>query len=681
MVRPNLASPAGFLLAASLAAATVSAQQRQSRPIDPANLDTSCSACRDFFTYANGGWVKRSPIPGDQPAWSSFHELQEQNFAALRELLDEAARGADQARDPNQRKLGIFYSTCMDSAAVERAGLAPLAEDLGRIAAVRSPAEIQRQLARLHRYQVAAGFLFHSTPDARRSERTIAEIYQSGLGLPDRDYYLKPDSGSALIRAQYVDHVGRMLRLAGEDSAAAARAAERVMALETSLAHASMALEAQRDPEAVYHLTSFADLKRFAPRFGWDAYFKELGVSPPSEINVAQPDFLRVVDSLIAALPARDWRDYLRWQLVAAAAPSLSSGFVNERFRFNGTVLQGIREQRPRWKRCLQLTDNLIGDLLAQAYVRKHFSPEAKARALEMVRNIQAEFRHRLGALTWMGEATKAKAYRKLDAIVNRIGYPDKWLDYSALEVKGEPFMANVKRASAFAGRRDLAKVGRPTDRAEWGMTPPTVNASYNASHNAITFPAGILQPPFFDPGADDAVNYGGMGAVIGHEITHGFDDQGRQFDADGNLSGWWDSTDNREFATRAEVMEQQAGDYVAIDTLKVNGKLTLGENIADLGGLLIAYGAYRRSLAGKPEPAPIDGLSGDQRFFLGWAQIWRSSFRPELARMLVTVDPHGPNAFRVNGPLGNMPEFARAFDCRSGDPMARNEQERVQIW
>jgi putative endopeptidase len=671
MSRPTLSRPA-LLLAAALIA-TPAAAQRQTVPIDTANLDTSCSACQDFFKYANGGWIGRSRIPGDQPGWSSAHELQEHNFTALRTLLEEEAKGTS--------KLGTFYGSCMDSTAVERAGLKPIAAELGRIAAVRTPAEIQRQLARLHRQQIAAGFLFHSTADAKRSGRTIAEIYQAGLGLPEREYYLKTDSASERLREQYVDHVGRILRLAGDDRAGAARTGGRVLALETALARASMSLEQQRDPEAVYHLMSSSELRPAAPKFGWEAYFKELGITPPAEVNVAQPEFLRAVDSLVAAVPAEDWRGYLRWQLLSAAAPALPSGFVSETFRFNGTVLQGIAEPRPRWRRCLQLTDNLLGDLLGEAYVRKNFSPEAKARALEMVRNVQAEFRHRLNAVTWMGEATKAKAYRKLDAIVNRIGYPDTWRDYSALEVRREPFVANLTRASLFEARRDLAKIGKPTDRTEWGMTAPTVNASYNPSLNVITFPAGILQPPFFDPKADDAVNYGGMGAIIGHEVTHGFDDQGRQFDADGNLSGWWDSTDNREFSRRAEVMERQAGSYVAIDTLKVNGKLTLGENIADLAGVLIAYGAYRRSLEGKPEPAPIDGLSGDQRFFLGWAQIWRSRYRDEFARLLVAVDPHGPNAFRVNGPLSNMPEFARAFGCKAGDPMARADAERVQIW
>ncbi|HYC33134.1 MAG TPA: M13 family metallopeptidase [Gemmatimonadales bacterium] len=671
--------PLALLLAATLAAPL--AAQQQTRPLDPANMDTTCSACQDFFRYANGGWIRRTEIPGDQAAWSSFHELQDQNFAALKGVLEEASNSNDRNADPDRKKLGTFYANCMDSAAVERAGIKPLADELGRLAAVRTMEDVQRALGRLAQHQVAAGFAFYSSPDAKRSDRVIAEISQAGLGMPDRDYYLKADSGTAAIREQYVQHVARMLRLAGDDSATATGAAGRILALETALAGASMTQEAQRDPEAVYHLTSLADLRRSTPRFQWTAYFRELGIPAPAEINVSQPGFLAAVDSLMGATPVADWRGYLRWQLLSAAAPTLSSPFVNESFRFNGTVLQGIKQQRPRWKRCLQLTDNLMGEALGQAYVERYFPPEAKARALEMVRNIQAEFRQRMGALTWMGEETKAKAARKLDAIVNRIGYPDKWRDYSRLEVKREPLAASVRRASAFEGRWNLGKIGKPTDRSEWNMTPPTVNASYNTARNAITFPAGILQPPFFDPKADDAVNYGGMGGVIGHEITHGFDDAGRQFDAKGNLSGWWDSTDNRAFAERAEAMVKQAGEYVAVDTLKVNGKLTLGENIADLGGVLIAYGAYKRSLAGKPEPPPIDGLTGDQRFFLGWAQIWRSRFRPEFARMLVTIDPHGPNAFRTNGPLSNLSEFARAFGCKAGDPMVRAEAERVQIW
>jgi putative endopeptidase len=669
------------LLSVLAASPLLLAAQTQSRPLDTANLDTTCSACQDFYQYANGGWIERNAIPGDKPMWGSFHELQDQNFAALREVLDGAARSARSSKDPDQRKLGLFYGTCMDSIAIEAAGIKPLAAELGRIAAIRNRKQTEAELARLHRQQVNAAFFFHSSPDAKRSGRTIGEIYQGGLGLPDRDYYVKTDSASETLRKEYVAHVARMLQLAGEDKAGAARAAAQVMELETALAKASMTKEAQRDPEAIYHLTSLAELERGTPGFGWDAYFRGLGLEVPAELNVAQPEFLKAIDSLLAGAPAEQWRDYLRWQLLATAAPFLSSPFVNEAFRFNSTVLQGVAEQEPRWKRCLQYTDNFLGEILGQAYVKKHFTPEAKARALEMVRNIQAEFRLRLDALDWMSAATKEKAYRKLDAIVNRIGYPDRWRDYSRLEVRPAAFASNVASAAEFEALRGFAKMGRPTDRSDWNMTPPTVNASYSPSLNVITFPAGIMQPPFFDPEADDAVNYGGMGAVIGHEITHGFDDEGRQFDARGNLSGWWDSTDNQAFDSRAKVMERQAGGFEAIDTFKVNGKLTLGENIADLGGLLIAHGAYRRSLQGKPEPAPIDGLTGDQRFFLAWAQIWRSNIRPEYAKLLVSVDPHGPAAFRTNGPLSNIPAFAKAFGCRPGDPMVRSDSARVQIW
>jgi putative endopeptidase len=655
--------------------------QLQSKPLEPSNMDTTCSACRDFFRYANGGWLARAKIPADQPRWGSFSELQEQNFEALRAVLDEAAASAAATRDPGVQKLGRFYGSCMDSTRIEREGLRPLRAELRRIDGMGTPADVQAEMARLQHQGVDVTFFLRSTPDARESQRTIAELYQGGLGLPDRDYYLKPDSVSEAIRDEYLAHVRRMFQLAGSDSIAASAAAARVFTLETALARASMTREARRDPESVYHLIPAAQLQRTTPAIRWAAYYRQRQLPAPAELNVAQPAFVRTVDSLLAGAPAAAWRDYFRWRLLDASAPALSSGFVAESFRFNQGVLQGVKQMRPRWRRCLVATDQAMGELLGQAYVRKHFSPEAKARALEMVHNIQAEFRSRLAALTWMSEATKARAYRKLDAIVNKIGYPDRWRDYSALVLTAGPYITNRISANLFETRRDLAKVGRPTDRTEWGMTPPTVNAQYSPNFNDITFPAGIMQPPFFDPEADDAVNYGGMGAVIGHEITHGFDDKGRQFDAEGNLSGWWDSTDAAAFTRRAAVLERQAGDYVAVDTLRVNGRLTLGENIADLGGLLIAHGAYRRSLEGKPEPAPIDGLTGDQRFFLGWAQIWRMKTTPEFARMLLNVDPHGPAAFRTNGPLSNIQEFAQAFGCQAGDPMVRGDSVRVQIW
>jgi putative endopeptidase len=655
--------------------------QIQTKPIDPANLDTTCSPCQDFFRYANGGWLKRNTIPGDQPRWGSFNELQEQNYAALRGVLTDAAREASSAQDPNLRKLGTFYGTCMDSSAVEAAGLEPLRPELNRIEAIRDQPGVQTAIARLHGMGIPAGFVFRSTPDAKKSSRTIAEAYQGGLGLPDRDYYLKADSASEKIRTQYVDHVTRMLQLSGLDKPRAESSAGAIMRLETALAKASMSKEEQRDPEAIYHLTTAPELQKSTPGFRWAVYFSSLGLEGVKELNVAQPEFIRAYDSLFRSAPLATWKAYLRWNLIANTAPALSSPLVEESFRFNSTVLRGVKEMRPRWKRCLTLTDNAVGEILGQAYVKKNFTPQAKARALAMVRNIRAELRNRLGTLSWMSEETKTKAYAKLDSIISKIGYPDKWRDYTKLEARPGPFVSNVLRSAAFETRRDLTKIGRPTDRSEWGMTAPTVNAYYNPPTNEITFPAGIMQPPFFDPQADDAVNYGGMGAVIGHEITHGFDDQGRQFDAFGNLSGWWTEADTKEFNRRAEVVEKQFDRYVAIDSLHVNGKLTLGENIADLGGLLIAYGAYRRSLEGKPEPASLDGLTGPQRFFLAWAQIWRAKTRPEFTRLLVNVDPHAPPEFRTIGPLSNMPAFAEAFGCRPGDPMVRPETERAQIW
>jgi putative endopeptidase len=657
------------------------AGQAQTKPIDPANIDTTCAACKDFFQYANGGWIERSEIPGDLPRWGSFNELQEQNYAALQGVLTEAAQSASSTRDPNTRKLGTFYGTCMDSSAVETAGITPLQSQLKQIDGIKDRAGVESAIARLHRIGIPAAFAFRSTPDAKKSSRTIAEAYQAGLGLPDRDYYTKEDSASQKIRGEYVQHVTNMLRLSGKDSLAAAGAAQRIMALETALANASMTREAQRNPESIYHLTRAADLGKITPRFGWQRYFSSHGLEKIGEINVAQPQFMSTVDSLLAAAPVDDWKAYLHWNVLANTAQALSSPFVKESFRFNSTVLRGVAEMRPRWKRCLAFTDQALGEVLGQAYVRKNFTPEAKARALEMVRNIRAELRSRLGELAWMSQDTKKKAYAKLESTINKIGYPDTWRDYSRLETRPGPFVSNFLRANEFETARVLKKIGRPTDRTEWGMTAPTVNAYYNGSTNEITFPAGIMQPPFFNPKADDAVNYGGMGGAIGHEITHGFDDEGRQFDAEGNLSGWWTESDTAEFNRRAEVVKKQFDDYVAIDSLHVNGKLTLGENIADLGGLLIAHGAYRRSLVGKPEPAPIDGLTGDQRFFLAWAQIWRAKARPEFTRLMVNVDPHAPPKLRTNGPLSNIPAFAQAFGCKSGDPMVRPESQRAQIW
>ena len=678
-MHPLIRTLAAGLFCAALTSSL--AAQGQTKPIDPVNIDTTCAPCKDFFQFANGGWLKRSEIPGDLPRWGSFNELQEQNYAALEQVLTEAALNAPTARDGNTGKLGTFYGTCMDSAAVEAAGITPLKDELDRIATVRDRRGVAAAIARLHRLGIPAAFAFGSKPDAKKSTRTIAEVYQAGLGMPDRDYYTREDSAAEKIRKEYEQHVARMLQLGGEDSAAAAGSAQAILRVETALANASMTREAQRDPESLYHLTTADGLQKMTPGFAWPAYLSNLGLKGIREVNVAQPRFLGTVDSLLAGTPLADWQAYLRWNLIANTAPALSSAFVKENFRFNSTVLRGVKEMRPRWKRCLAFTDQALGEVLGQEYVRKNFTPEAKARALEMVRNIRAEFRSRLSGLAWMSQETKTRAYDKLETIINKIGYPDTWRDYSKLEARPGPFVSNLLRANEFENARVLRKIGKPTDRSEWGMTPPTVNAYYNPPTNEITFPAGIMQPPFFNPKADDAVNYGGMGGAIGHEITHGFDDEGRQFDSQGNLSGWWTDADTEEFNRRADGVEKQFDGYVAIDSLHVNGKLTLGENIADLGGLLIAHGAYRRSLVGKPEPPRLDGFTGDQRFFLAWAQIWRAKARPEFTRLMVNVDPHAPPKFRTNGPLSNIPAFAQAFGCKPGEAMVRPESQRAQIW
>ena len=688
-LRPWLAA-ALVALGASAAAGSDAAAQKpsaespaaadQRRPIDRANLDTTCAPCKDFYQFANGGWVARTPVPAAYPQWGSFNVLADRNNALLRSLLDSAAANKAAPAGSNEQKLGAFYGSCMDSTRIESEGAKSLAPVLKRVAAVKTPADLVTEAARLHAEGVGALFGFFANEDFKNSTQVIAYAYQGGLGLPDRDYYTRTDSASAALRAKYEEHVGKVLQLAGTPAAQAQAGARRVLAIETALARASMTRVQQRDPNAIYHKMMLAELKALTPNTPWDRYLATAGVPNVASLNVAQPEFFKALDSLVKAVPAADWQTYLRWHVVDAAAPSLSSAFVNENFRFN-QQLTGAKELLPRWKRCLQATDAALGEALGQAYVEKTFGPEAKRRALEMVHNLEAALQDRLGRLAWMSDTTRKRALAKLAAFQDKIGYPDKWRDYSALTVDAQsPYVVNVMRAAQFARAYNLRKIGKPVDRGEWGMTPPTVNAYYNPSKNEIVFPAGILQPPFFDPKADDAVNYGGMGAVIGHEMTHGFDDQGRQFDAQGNLRDWWTPADAEQYKTRATLVANQFDQYVSVDTLKVNGKLTLGENIADLGGLTIAYAALQKALEGKPRPT-IDGFTPEQRFFLAWAQIWRNNTRPEYARMLVTVDPHSPGKWRVNGPLGNMPEFAKAFGCKAGDPMVRGDKQRAEIW
>ncbi|MGH7651350.1 MAG: M13 family metallopeptidase [Gemmatimonadaceae bacterium] len=668
-----------FALATSAAAQT-SAVPMQTKPLDPANLDRSVSACTDFYQFANGGWVKTHPIPAAYSSWGSFNELQENNQANLTTILRAAAANGNTQANADLKKLSVYYSTCMDSAAAERAGAQPLRPELSRTAALKNRSQVEGEIARLQSMGLGAVFGFGAQQDAKNSTSVIAGISQGGLSLPDRDYYLNPAQRYADIRSKYQEHVAKMFELAGESSAQASTDAQRVVSLETALARPAKTRVELRDPNANYNKMTAAQLEQAAPGFNWPRFFADEGRSDISTINVQNPVFLKAVDSLLTSAPVDDWKAYLRWHVIDAAAPNLSSAFVNEDFRF-GSTLSGAKELLPRVKRCTRATDFGLRDALGQAYVAQYFTPQAKQRALEMVRNLESVFHDRIEKLGWMSDTTKAMAETKLAAFTNKIGYPDKWRDYSTLTIKQGPFIDNVLAVRHYERHRNMARIGQPVDRTEWGMTPSTVNAYYNPLMNEIVFPAGILQPPFFDPNADDAVNYGGMGAVIGHEMTHGFDDQGAQFDAQGNLKNWWSSADLEKFKHGTGLVASQYDAYTVLDSLHVNGKLTLGENLADLGGLSIAYAALEKALAQKGRPGNIDGFTPEQRFFLAWAQIWRGNMTPEATRLRINTDPHSPGEWRTNGPLSNLPQFAAAFGCKPGDAMVRPDSVRPVIW
>ncbi|HXL22677.1 MAG TPA: M13 family metallopeptidase [Candidatus Dormibacteraeota bacterium] len=643
-----------------------------------ANLDKTCKPCDDFFQFAMGGWMKSNPIPAEYSSWGTFTQLADKNQQNLRLVLDNAAKS--QAKPAaNEQKIGDFYAACMDTSAVEAAGTKPLEPELARIALIKSTSDLQTESARLQRLGAGALFRFGSNQDAKDSTQVIATASQGGLGLPDRDYYLRDDEKSKQLRDAYVKHVAKMLELLGDSPEKSAAEAATVMTIETALATASMKNVDLRDPNKTYHLLPVADLQTLTPAFSWEAYFKLQGHPELKQLNVSQPDFFKALGAQIAATPIADWKVYLRWHLVNSAASALPEAFVAEEFDFRGKTLTGAKEIQPRWKRCVQATDRNLGEALGQLYVEKYFPPEAKAHALQMVRNLISALHDDLQTLSWMGPETRAQATAKLEAFAVKIGYTDKWRDYSALKIDRSSYLQNHFRGSEFEFARRLDKIGKPVDRTEWGMTPPTVNAYNNSAMNEIVFPAGILQPPFYDPKADDAINYGGMGAVIGHEITHGFDDRGSQYDAHGNLKNWWSDDDLKNFKGRATCVSDQFDAYVVDGDLHQNGRLVLGESIADLGGLTIAYAAYEKSIDGKPRPAAKDGFTPEQRFFLGWAQVWGANERLEYARLLANTNPHPLPRFRVNGPLSNIAEFAKAFACKKGDPMVRETQ--CKIW
>jgi endothelin-converting enzyme/putative endopeptidase len=641
--------------------------------IDLTQFNKSVDACTDFYQFACGGWLAANPIPSDRPRWGRFDELSEKNDEVLRKVLEAAAAG----RDPAAKKIGDYYATCMDEQAIDRSGVTPLEPDLKNIAALTSVNRLPELVAELHKIGTGAFFSFGSEPDMKNASMVIAGADQGGMGLPDRDYYFRDDARSIEIRKQYVDHVARMLTLAGESADAARKNAEAVVRVETALAKAALDRVSRRDPEKVYHRLTPEELQKLTPNFDWSRYFRGIGSPSITAINVSEPDFFKALNQVMTSTPLGDLRAYLRWQLLHSNAVILSKPFVDENFGFYSAKLQGVEEQRPRWKRCVSYVDADLGEALGQAFVKETFGPQAKADMLKMVADVENALERDINTLDWMTDATKREALGKLHATANKIGYPDKWRDYTALTIERGDAAGNSHRANTFEFHRQLNKIGKPVDKSEWSMTPPTVNAYYNPLENNINFPAGILQPPFYQADRDAALNYGGTGAVIGHELTHGFDDQGRQFDANGNLRDWWTAADADAYKQRSSCIANEYSQFTAIDDVKLNGKLTLGENTADSGGLRLALMAYLSSDAAKTAKT-IDGFTPEQRVFLGWASVWCENRRPEYERLQAQTNPHSPGRYRVNGVVQNMPEFAKAFGCKADSPMVSNNACRV---
>jgi putative endopeptidase len=648
--------------------------------LDLASMDKTADPCVNFYQYSCGGWKKNNPIPPDQTSWSVYGKLYQDNLLFLKGILEQASVNSGQ-RDAVTQQIGDFYAACMDEASVEKQGMTPVHDDLDAIANLKSAKDIAPVVARLQQvYGRSVLFGAGSTQDPDDSERVIAEIDQGGLGLPDRDYYTKEDAKSKETRERYLQHVQKVFELAGENAAAAKKDAETVMRLETDLAKASMTRVDRRDPYKLKHKMKLAELDALAPNFDWKVYYAT-AVYPQFDIlNVATPDFFKEVNAKLSKQPLDNWKTYLRFHVVDSASPYLSSPFVDENFAFYRQYLRGAKEQQPRWKRCVSYTDRQLGEALGQVYVAKVFSPELKQSTVDMVRRIEDAMDLRIQQLDWMSPETKEQAHRKLHAIRNKIGYPDKWRDYSSIKIARTDFAGNMARASEFEHHRDFNKIGKPVDHGEWDMSPPTVNAYYNDQMNDINFPAGVLQPPLYDAKMDAAPNYGNTGGTIGHELTHGFDDEGSQYDAQGNLKNWWTKADREKFDVRTKCVQDQYADYIVVDDIHINSKLTLGEDVADLGGEILAYMAWQDATKGQTLQSR-DGLTPEQRFFIGFAQWACDNERPEELRVRATTDPHSPGVYRINGVVVNMPEFAKAFACKTGQPMTKPPEKVCKVW
>ncbi|MBK5257875.1 MAG: M13 family metallopeptidase [Vicinamibacteria bacterium] len=662
-------------------AAVVATTQPYTPSLDLPSMDRTADACGDFYQYVCGGWMKNNPIPSDQARWSVYGKLNDENYQFLHGLLEEASHPSA-SRTASEVKIGDFYGGCMDTTTIDRAGSAPLQPELEVIRSLTSTSALAAYLGRTHLTMAGGGlaFGFGANQDFADSTKVIAFAGAGGLSLPDRDYYTKTDEKSVELRAKYVAHVQRIFELLGTPAAKATKDAADVLDLETSLAKASLTRVDKRDPYKLFHVMTRAEVKALTPHFDWDVYLREEGADGVSSLNVTEPEFFKELDRLIGSQSLAKWTSYLRWHVAHSRAPYLSQAFVDADFDFYRKTLRGVSQDQPRWKKCVGLVDRNLGEALGQVFVDKTFSAQTKAKTLEMTRYVEEAMADEIGKLDWMSDETKKKAMEKLGTIVNKVGYPDRWRDYTALTVNRRDFMGNVRRATVFESKRSLAKIGRPVDRQEWGMTPPTVNAYYDPQMNDINFPAGVLQPPLYDSKMDDAPNYGNTGSTIGHELTHGFDDEGRQFDAQGNLKDWWTKEDATAFETRLNCVQDQYADYTIVDDIRIQSKLTSGEDVADLGGTLIAYLAWQKAVAATGQKlAPIDGFTPEQRFFIGFGQWACENDRPENQRVSAATNPHSPGKYRINGIVSNLPEFAQAFSCKVGQPMVR--ENVCKIW
>jgi putative endopeptidase len=641
-------------------------------------IDYSVNPKNDIYKFANGNWLKNQQIPASDGSWGSFNEINERNLTTLKSLMIDLAKIENPTSGSNEQKLRDFYLTAMDSAAVEKDGMKPISDDLKLIDAIKTEKDLFKTTALLNKKGISGMLGFYVYSDFKNSNANTCYLGQTGIGLPDKDFYFEAQYET--IKKEYVSHIERMFVCMGSSAAEAKSQSKIIMDIETNLAKHSQNATEQRDVEKQYNPYKIEDLKAMTSHIDWEAYFSAIGMKTPTVLVLNQPQFYKGLNQFISLVKISDWKVFLKWKLISEAAPYLSSKFVIESFKFNGTVLSGKKQMKPRYKRVQGAVDEALGEALGKMYVAKYFDEYSKKKVTVMVDNLISSYRLRINSRDWMSAETKAAAQLKLDKIIKKLGFPDNWIDYSNLKISTNSYWNNVSNGREFQYNRMLAKIGKPVDRMEWGMTPPTVNAYYNPTSNEIAFPAGIMQVPFFDPSADDAFNYGVMGAIIGHELTHGFDDQGAQFDADGNLKMWWSETDFKNFKNKTKLIIEQFNNYKAIDTLHVNGELTQGENIADLGGLTMAYYAYKRTLDGKKSPV-LDGFTGEQRFFISWAQGWKTLMRDASLKQMIATNPHSPGNFRAIGPLSNMPEFYEAFDVKEGDGMFIPIEKRVVIW